>query len=95
MGGMLTAIQNFISESFQDSDTDILEEIKYGDLKIVFAHGKNIYLAVICTGEVKTKKLHKDMKNLIAVIEHKFGKVLHKWDGNMKKIKEIQELIRF
>jgi hypothetical protein len=95
MGGMLTAIQNFVLESFRDSDTEKLEEIRYGKLKIVLAHGKKVYLAAVCTGEIPTRKFRSDMKNLLSFIEIKYGKVLKKWDGSMKKIRGMHDLIRF
>lgn len=95
MGGMLTAIQNFVTESFMDSGSEILEEIKYGKLKILLVHGKKIYLAVICSGDINKNKFNKDMQNLLSLIEAKFGSVLKHWDGNMNKVRDIQELIRF
>jgi hypothetical protein len=95
MGGMLTAIQNFALESFRDQDTEKLEEIAYGKLKIVLAHGKHVYLAAVCTGDFQINKFRDDISNLLILIEHRFGKVLHKWDGNMKKVRDIKELIRF
>ena len=94
MGGMLTAIQNFALESFRNQDTEKLEEIKYGRLTIVLAHGKHVYLAAVCTGDFQINKFRKDVANLLILIEHRFGKVLTKWDGNMKKVREIKELIR-
>jgi hypothetical protein len=95
MGGMLTAIQNFVLESFRHQETEKLEEIRYGKLKIVLAHGKNVYLAAVCTGDFRINNFKKDMHNLLALIEYKFEKVLDNWDGSMKKVKGIRELIRF
>ncbi len=94
MGGMLTAIQNFVAESFRDSDTEKLDEIKYGKLKIILIHGNSIYLAAVCSGELHGLKFKKDMVNLLSFIELKFQKVLDNWDGSMKQVREIRELIR-
>jgi len=94
LGGMLTAIQNFIIESFRDTDTEKLEEIKYGKLRIILTHGEHIYLAVVCTGDPSMLKFKKDINNLLSLIEQKFNNVLENWDGNMKKVREIRELIR-
>jgi hypothetical protein len=95
LGGMLTAIQNFINESFLDQDDEVLEEIKYGKLKILLVHGKEIYLAVICGGDLIPNKFQKDMRILLNLIEVKYGDVLTDWDGNMKEVRDIDELIRF
>ncbi len=95
MGGMLTAIQNFVSESFQDHEDEQLKEIKYGGFRILLVHGKNIYLAIICTGDFSARTLLRDMQKLESVIELKFGKALDKWNGDMKKVKAIGELIKF
>jgi hypothetical protein len=97
MSGMLTAIQNFVAESFIDLDEDLekLEEIKYGRLKILLVHGKDIYLAIITSGEAVTSKFKNDMKKIESLIEFKYGDELENWNGSMKKIRGIGELIRF
>jgi hypothetical protein len=95
MGGMLTAIQNFINESFFDHDDEVLEEIKYGKLKIYLVHGSDIYLAIICSGDVISARLEKDMKKVLTLIEIKFSDELNNWDGNMKKVRDIGDLIKF
>jgi hypothetical protein len=97
MSGMLTAIQNFVAESFIDLDEDLekLEEIKYGKLKILLVHGKNIYLAIITSGDTVTGKFKNDMKKIESLIEFKYGEELENWNGSMKKIRGIGELIKF
>jgi len=95
LGGMLTAIQNFINESFLDQEDEVLDEIKYGKLKILLVHGKDIYIAVICGGDVIPNKFQKDMKRLLTLIEVKYSDVLENWDGNMKDVRDIDELIKF
>ncbi len=95
MSGMLTAIQNFISESFFDQDEEKLEEIKYGKLKILLIHGKFIYLAVITSGDILSKKFQTDMGKILTLIELKYNDELRKWDGSMKKVRDIGDLIKF
>jgi hypothetical protein len=97
MSGMLTAIQNFVAESFinVDSDDEKLEEIKYGKLKILLLHGESVYMAVICSAETITKKFKGDMENILRVIELKYGDELKNWDGSMKKVRDIEDLIKF
>lgn len=51
IGGMLTAIRDFAHDSFGDGDeTDELDEIQYGDERIIIQSGQHAYLAVVIAG---------------------------------------------
>ena len=51
IGGMLTAIREFARESFGRGRTDTeLDEIQYGDERIILQSGQYAYLAVVIRG---------------------------------------------
>ena len=51
ISGMLTAIRDFARDSFGDGDeSDELDEIQYGDERIIIQSGQFAYLAVVITG---------------------------------------------
>ena len=51
ISGMLTAIRDFARDSFGDGDeTDELDEIQYGDERIIIQSGQFAYVAAVITG---------------------------------------------
>lgn len=49
ISGMLTAIRDFVADSFGQADRE-LEDITYGDQRILLEAGQNAYLAVVLEG---------------------------------------------
>jgi hypothetical protein len=95
LGGMFTAIQDFISKSFPTADGRIgtVKEIKYADSKILLEQGKHLYLAVV-TEMVETTRLQKRMADVLRLIEGKCATELEAWDGSMDSVSEVKRLSR-
>jgi len=96
LGGMFTAIQEFIGQSFpaEDGTKGMVKEISYGDSRVVLEHGNFVYLAVV-TGEIKdTKPLHRRMEKLIKEIEGRCANNLEKWDGNMESVHDAKRMVK-
>ena len=52
VSGMLTAIKDFVKESFaSDSGSQSLNEIQYGDSRIILEKGRYSYFAVVVSGQ--------------------------------------------
>jgi hypothetical protein len=85
ISGMLTALQGFIKEFLRDEKQGELEEMKYGDLKIVIERGQRVYLAVFLSGYV-TEELKTDLKLIIQKVDTDMGGVLDSWDGTVKML---------
>jgi len=83
ISGMLTALQGFIKEFLRDEKRGELEEMKYGDLKIVIERGKRVYLAVFISGYV-TDELKGLMKGILDKVDAEMGALLASWDGTVK-----------
>jgi hypothetical protein len=109
VSSMLTAIQDFIRESFRDrkkstkakksSDTEpdddksSVDELKYGKMKILIEYDDKFYIAVIGEGKEVPPRLRKSLKILKKNINTKYHKVLDYWDGNMAPIKGMKKLL--
>jgi len=96
LGGMFTAIQEFISQTFptEDGTKGMIDEIKYGDAKIVLEHGKYVYLAAVVKDLKDTEKLHGRMSKLIKAIEAKTEDTLSAWDGQIEALSEAKNMTK-
>ena len=92
ISGMLTAVQNFINDSFHSRDSSDVKKIEFGEKSILFEREKNIYLAVVYTGDV-TNKMRARIMDSIHAIEKEYGGVLDKWNGETSKLEGVQGLI--
>ena len=91
--GMLTVVQDFIKESFGDRDPSDLKKIEFGEKRLFLERGDYIYLAVVYTGDAN-RKMQERIKGVINSIETLYRKVLSQWDGNLNRLKSIDELTR-
>jgi rubrerythrin len=94
VSGMFTAVQNFINDTFseQTSEDDWeLDEMKFGDHKILIERSQYLYLAVIFEGY--GSKLCRRVKKLLIEINDEYGTVFEDWDGDMTKLEDIKAMI--
>jgi hypothetical protein len=93
VSGMFTAVQDFISDAFsgktQDDDWE-LDEMKFGENKILIERQENLFLAVIFEGN--GHKLRIRVKKLLGEINCEFSAVLEDWDGDMSKLKGLRAM---
>jgi hypothetical protein len=90
--GMLTAIQEFVKDSFGKSGDAGLKRMDFGPNKVVIEHGKHTYLTCILVGgEPRFLPLY--MMEILREVEEKFGSVLEEWDGTYGELAGIEEVI--
>jgi hypothetical protein len=90
VSGMLTAVQEFVKDSFRGSDggpqikmdEGALGKLEYGDFQIVIERGTYTFLSAVISGN-DNKRLRKRMKNVVDEFETKYSNVLVDWDGDM------------
>jgi len=82
MSGMLTAINDFVQDSFQS--TGDLGAIDYGDNTVILQRGTNCYLAAVVYGEVD-KYLRSKLANLVRSFEGQ-NPNLKDWNGDVEQI---------
>lgn len=93
VSGMFTAVQDFIGDAFSGETFDDweLDEMKFGDNKILTEKSQNLYLAAIFEGN--GDKLRKRVKKVMLNINEEYGEVLEHWDGDMTKLRGIKAMI--
>lgn len=92
ISGMLTAIKDFVSESFKkNGGSQNLYEIQYGDSKIVLERGLYSYLAVVISGQ-EPIHFHGDLSDLNTELYSDHHKKLREYNGESSQYPEIDKL---
>jgi rubrerythrin len=92
VSGMFTAVQNFVNDVFSgktEEDWEV-DEMTFGDNKILIERSPNLYLAVIFEGN--GHKLRNRVKKLLQNINEEYGAILEDWDGDMSKLKDLSAI---
>jgi hypothetical protein len=89
--GMLTTVQEFIKDSFGTRDPSDLKKIELGNKNLFMERGDYIFLAVVYTGDAN-RKMHERIKRTIKSIETLYRAVLDQWDGDLGRLKSIDQL---
>ena len=83
MSSMLTAINDFVKDSFQTSGN--LGSIDYGENQIILERGKHTILASVVYGEAN-RDLRSRMGRALTKIESEHGSKLRSWDGDVDSL---------
>jgi hypothetical protein len=100
VSGMLTAVQEFVKDSFRGAngeqsialDNGALGKLEYGDFKIVIERGVYSFLAAVISGN-DNKRLRNKMKNAVEEFESKYSGVLADWDGDMARFDGAEKIV--
>ncbi len=92
LAGMLTAVQNFVRESFDEAGGR-LNEIRFENYDILISHGKNVVLAAIISTK-KPEKLRNQLRNATDDLERQFGEKISHWGGDKKELGEVDLLMK-
>lgn len=92
MAGMLTAVQNFIKESF-DEHGGKLKEIRFENYDILISHSKNVVVAAIISTK-KPEKLRIQLRQVTDEIEERFGDKLTGWSGDKDEIRDVDNVMK-
>ncbi len=92
VGGMLTAVTNFVHDSFHAQDRDTMRSLIVGDVKLMIEHSKNTFIVIVFTG-FESSELRTDCQEVLSEIEVEYGKILETWDGNTESVAGIRRII--
>jgi len=87
LAGMLTAVQNFVRESFDEAGGR-LNEIRFEHYDILISHRKNVVVAAIISTK-KPEKLRNQLNNVTDDIELRFGEAIKNWSGDKKELGDV------
>lgn len=92
VSGMLTAIQDFIADSFAVNQTDTLRTLSLGELTVLLEHGPHAVLAMVVRGTVPA-----DLPNLLmetaANIHRQYAPAFKAFDGNTEAFTATENLL--
>ncbi|MBX3001108.1 MAG: hypothetical protein KF893_21475 [Caldilineaceae bacterium] len=81
IGSMLTAIRDFVADSFGQGLTGDLARIEYGDRQILIESTRHIYTAVVFHG-IEPSGYRETLRRCLIEIEFKHGRQLRRYDGD-------------
>jgi hypothetical protein len=92
VGGMLTAIRDFVHDAFGRGQEGELDEIEYGDRRILTEASRHAYLAVVVDG-VQPPGFRAEMRERIIEVEHRFAEELRHYDGDPTALAPVEEIL--
>lgn len=93
ISAMLTAIRDFAQDSFgHGNKDDELEEVQYGDQRIIIVSGRAAYLAVVTTG-VEPEGFHASLRTFISDLHVRHEKPLRQFNGDPTMLPNLQPKI--
>ena len=92
LGGMFTAVKDFMEDAVSASTTSSLNDIQFGNFHVKFASGAYSELAVVYTGILNQEAEDAIMDTLIA-FELENMKVLEGWDGDLSKMSDSSKFL--
>jgi|GEM_PF-2644386 len=93
LSSMLTAVQDFVKESFQTQGGG-LSSLQYGKTSIALERGVHIYLAAVIVGDDEPAELRRDMRKSLITIREQYPWLLKtKWDGDLDKFMGTKRIL--
>lgn len=90
VGGMLTAIRDFTHEAFGRDREGELDEIQYGDRRILIEAAQDVYGAVVVDG-VEPPGFRAQLRAAIIAVQNEHAEALRDYDGDAARL-DIDEL---
>lgn len=93
ISGMLTAVRDFAHDSFGDgSDDEGLDEIQYGDERIVIQSGQHVYLAVVTTG-VEPEWFRGRLRTFVSELHIQHTPALRDYSGDPATLPDLPPML--
>lgn len=93
VSSMLTAIQDFVQDSFTNSGTGSLNNIALGELRLLIEEGPHAILAVVVRGNAPAD-MRVSLQETLETIHLEKGPDLVDFDGNDEPFQDIQPLLK-
>ena len=91
LSGMLVAVQDFVKDSFR-GEKGQLNEIRFGEIRIVIMEGKWTILAAVVRG-ARPFDIQPELSVALADLETRYEDPLIDWDGTMDQIQEVDTIM--
>jgi len=91
LSGMLVAVQDFVKDSFR-GEKGQLNEIRFGEIRIVIIEGKWTILAAVVRG-ARPYDIQPELGAALTDLEAKYEDPLIDWDGTMDQIQDVDRIM--
>jgi hypothetical protein len=93
ISGMLTAIRDFAEDAFGRGGEGDLDEIQYGERRILIEMARHVYLAVVVDG-IEPTGFHAKMRECVVEISHTHDRTLREYDGDRQRFSSVEPSLR-
>ena len=91
VGAMFTAIQEFVSNSFEGGAS--IDTIKFGENNLTITRGHDVYLATVSIGPV-SPDFRESARGVLRRIEAEYAGIIEDWDGSQARLHGLGETLR-
>ena len=92
MGGMFSAVKDFMEDAVSSDDNSSLDDIQFGDFHIKFGKGAYTDLAVVYVGDLD-QEAKDEIDDSIFAFEHENAKVLEDWNGDKNLLQNSERCL--
>jgi OOP family OmpA-OmpF porin len=92
VSGMLTAIRDFVHDSFKVAESDALESLKVGDLSVWIEPGPHAVLAAVIRGAAP-REYRQTLVDAVETIHLQFGEPLEAFNGDATPLADARSIL--
>jgi outer membrane protein OmpA-like peptidoglycan-associated protein len=93
VSGMLSAIRDFVHDSFSGSRASSVDTMQVGDLEVWVEQGPHAFLAIVIRGHAPQRVRFK-LKQLLEEVHQKFGKEMEAFQGDAAPFLSASDILR-
>lgn len=94
VSNMLTAIRDFVRDSYGGGEQgEELDEIQYGDLRIILVTGAHAYLAAVISG-IEPEGFRARLRDFLTELHLRYGRELRDYNGDLASVRPIFPHVR-
>ena len=90
VSSMLTAVQDFIRDSFSGSTDQGIENLRMGDVEVILESGPDVVLAVVCRGNTP-RAFNEKLQTTVEQIQQLYGQAFQTFDGDTEPFISVDE----
>lgn len=91
VSSMLTAIQDFVRDSFEDGGA--VDTIMFGSNHLMLTRGDHVFIASVTAG-APSQDYRAMARAVVGRIEAKYAGILEDWDGSTSRLGDLKEILK-
>ncbi len=90
ISSMLTAIRDFAHDSFSEDADDQLDEIQFGDQRIIIEGSPSVYVAAVIAG-IEPDGFRRRLRDFVSHINIQYESILRAYDGDPESLPSMDQ----